>query len=68
METQRLESLKLNPEAELSEEVEKETPDPKKAIEVKPGIDSVLNKPLDEEESRRKEEKKNEELPLPEEI
>ena len=68
METQRLENLKLNPEAELSEEVEKETPDPKKAIEVKPGIDNVLNKPLDEEESRRKEEKKNEELPLPEEI
>jgi len=68
METQRLENLKLNPEAELSEEVEKETPDPKKVIEVRPGMDNVLNKPLNEEESRRKGEKENEELPLPGEI
>ena len=67
METQRLEKLKLHPEAEVAEE-EKEIPDPKKAIEVKPGIDNVLNKPLNEEESRRKEEEKTEELPLPDEI
>ena len=67
MELKRLEDLKLNPEAEITEE-EKETPDPKKTIEVKPGIDNVLNKPLDEKESRREEEKKTEELPIPEEI
>ena len=67
MELKRLEDLKLNPEAEVTEE-EKETPNPKKTIDVKPGIDNVLNKPLNEEDSRREEEKKTEELPIPEEI
>lgn len=62
-ESGRLNNLQLNPETESnSKEQEKQVPNPKEAIKVKQGIKSPLNKPLDENETNKKESKKLESL------